>query len=484
VSDVHLRELERRWAATRAIADEVALVSARLRAGTITRERLELAAYCANAAAVEILGPTSRGDPSQDGWLRTLKRFGNEAVLRHDVTWLGCFLPLWDELSPADPHCGDLVAAVEDFVACPCPLHAAAAGRLAVVPSRHLDLERAITACHEHNRLHKPYECVHPVHLVLDTARTLAQIAAGVPDVAPILETGSVLRFGLRYRRPGERPDLAPHGPVVDDLAAWALGHDDALRARVAARAAMREAAEGCTTPPLVPSAEAAAALRAAEARAKVRPGDLPTLVDLVHRSEQAGWTHDGRPISELRAALAEVGGTHEQDRRLAALLTPLGGRAVPLALEALERHRGRAAFLVLELLGPRAAAAVPVLLELLGHADGSVRIRAGQVLAAIGKAAVSPLRLRLPELSHPGGAVFALLALAEGPWTVEGPLLHAFNQNDEATWSLLFELPRPGALAPAAPALRALVQSPLCAPAVRARCEVLLHELEGQGLR
>lgn len=476
MSDVHVRELERRWSATRAVADEVALVAARLRAGTITRERLELAASCANAAAVEVLGG-GRGDPTDRRWSLGLVRFGVDVVLRHDVAWVGQHLPHWQAVRPDDPVCAELVAAIEDHVTCPCPQHVAAVARARTRPVRDLDEQAELDACADQSW--STIHCPHPHHRVLSCARSLGALIAGDPEHVALLPTLGSFAQPLASLRPPPGHDVAdPRALAIGELVSWALGHDDALLARVTERAALRESAEGCTVPRLEPSPEAAAALRAAEARAKVRPGDLPTLVDLVHRSELAGWTLDGRPISELRATLADARGTVDQDRRLAALLRPLGPRAVPLALEAIRRHDSRAAFFLLEALGTRAAAAVPAMLELLGHTDGFVRVRAGQVLAAIGKPAVSPLRLRLPELSHPGGAVFALLALGEGPWTVEGPLLHAFNQNDEATWSLLFELQRPGALAPAAPALRALAQSPLTTAAVRARCEALFREL------
>lgn len=86
MSDQRLRELERRFEVTRDVADEAALLAARLRAGALARERLELAAYLGHAAARSALGdaaPAGKHVP-MDAWagavqadpegLRTLAR--------------------------------------------------------------------------------------------------------------------------------------------------------------------------------------------------------------------------------------------------------------------------------------------------------------------------------------------------------------------------------------------------------------------------
>ena len=51
MSDTRLRDAERRALASGSVQDQAALLVARLRAGTLTRERLELAAYCSHPAA-------------------------------------------------------------------------------------------------------------------------------------------------------------------------------------------------------------------------------------------------------------------------------------------------------------------------------------------------------------------------------------------------------------------------------------------------
>jgi hypothetical protein len=68
VSDLRLREAQRR-ASTGGVADEAALIVERLRVGTLTRERLELAAFCGHAAAQAALGWPGDGQVwSARGW--------------------------------------------------------------------------------------------------------------------------------------------------------------------------------------------------------------------------------------------------------------------------------------------------------------------------------------------------------------------------------------------------------------------------------
>lgn len=52
MADERLRELERRWRETGAPGDEAAFLLERVRAGTLAREKLELAAWCGHAAAL------------------------------------------------------------------------------------------------------------------------------------------------------------------------------------------------------------------------------------------------------------------------------------------------------------------------------------------------------------------------------------------------------------------------------------------------
>ena len=68
--DTRLEELVRVWRASGRLADEVALLRERVRAGALDRERLRLAAYCGHVAANAALEqPLDRTDAWRD-WVR------------------------------------------------------------------------------------------------------------------------------------------------------------------------------------------------------------------------------------------------------------------------------------------------------------------------------------------------------------------------------------------------------------------------------
>lgn len=83
MSDHTLSSLRRRARQTGSVEDDSALLVARLRAGTLTRERLELAAYCGDEAARAVLDwpkgvaawCTTYGDPTFTAWLSGLSRW-------------------------------------------------------------------------------------------------------------------------------------------------------------------------------------------------------------------------------------------------------------------------------------------------------------------------------------------------------------------------------------------------------------------------
>lgn len=65
MSDERLRQLERRWKETGSAEDEAVFLLARVRAGELTRERLELAAFCGSPGALRA-APQVVEKPSED----------------------------------------------------------------------------------------------------------------------------------------------------------------------------------------------------------------------------------------------------------------------------------------------------------------------------------------------------------------------------------------------------------------------------------
>tara|TARA_R110002072_G_scaffold47901_1_gene131238 strand:- start:2189 stop:2989 length:801 start_codon:yes stop_codon:yes gene_type:complete len=84
MSDEKLRELERRWKETGAVEDEAAFLLERVRAGELTQERLELAAYCRHegATAATSQPPYSGGPKEHDRWLRGLLKWGHRPLVK------------------------------------------------------------------------------------------------------------------------------------------------------------------------------------------------------------------------------------------------------------------------------------------------------------------------------------------------------------------------------------------------------------------
>jgi hypothetical protein len=80
MSDAKLRDLERRWKETGSVEDEAAYLLERVRVGDLTRERLELAAYCGHEGAMSAIGSQlDSGAPTV--WMVGLARWGSGPIL-------------------------------------------------------------------------------------------------------------------------------------------------------------------------------------------------------------------------------------------------------------------------------------------------------------------------------------------------------------------------------------------------------------------
>lgn len=123
MTDQRLRQLAREASAFHTPEAEAALLRARLRAGSLTYERLELAAYCGHHGARAALGPSNRlpgpgaivgGHPdapwwdAPDAWVLSdfvvgLSRWGPEVLARGSIAAARTALPVWEADLPA--HC-------------------------------------------------------------------------------------------------------------------------------------------------------------------------------------------------------------------------------------------------------------------------------------------------------------------------------------------------------------------------------------------
>lgn len=134
MTDANLRELERRFRTSGNVEDEAAWLRARLQAGEVSQERLQLAAqleHLASIALVQSLGKPDNVDCSEIvgliRWSRRIAEFGLSA-------WVAALLPLADD----DAICweqtrhrpsADLQApstateAAREWLGCPCDTH-------------------------------------------------------------------------------------------------------------------------------------------------------------------------------------------------------------------------------------------------------------------------------------------------------------------------------------------------------------------------
>lgn len=79
MSDQRLRELDRPGVVA-SFSDRVHRLNARLRAGRVARDRVELAAWCSSETALAVLG--QEPPPMGEDWWTGLRRFGGEVCAR------------------------------------------------------------------------------------------------------------------------------------------------------------------------------------------------------------------------------------------------------------------------------------------------------------------------------------------------------------------------------------------------------------------
>jgi len=105
VSDERLREAERRWKESGSVVDEARYLQERVRVGNLTKERLELAAYCGHEGASRLC--TTVNPPADlKEWLFGLTRFSIPTSTLQRAS-AACALRVLATMSPADkshPH--------------------------------------------------------------------------------------------------------------------------------------------------------------------------------------------------------------------------------------------------------------------------------------------------------------------------------------------------------------------------------------------
>jgi len=254
MSDERLRELERRWRESGAVADEAAWLAERVRVGEPSRERVELAAYLEHPAArviegdaltavavaelqAEVVSLRPRVPPDDPGsfaepfkeWAVSLLAWGPEACVRALLGPMHEYVPAWESA----PILHDLVSprrameALENWCLCPCPAHAE------VLRALDSGLEEAFDEAVEY-RGGLPGTGValvgyHACRIVFGEARSRPHLMRQASEWA--YGEFEIKACGQRF--PPRAPDWSPLRTLVTaELLPWALGRHDPLRER------------------------------------------------------------------------------------------------------------------------------------------------------------------------------------------------------------------------------------------------------------
>ena len=207
MSDEHLRELERRWRETGSVEDEAAWLGARVKAGDLDPEKLEVLEHLGREGArlaLASLVTQPSGDPvdflEAGSALRVkcLRGWPHEAALR-------LLAATWGQMEAArDSSEGRAgLLALEEWLSCPCQEHA--------------------EAVEQQGRF--------GISLSPESWDLAIQIATLLADVPWTVEGGRPTELTRKAVWDGLRAELVP----------WLLGYSDPVRERVQAR--QREAA-------------------------------------------------------------------------------------------------------------------------------------------------------------------------------------------------------------------------------------------------
>lgn len=265
MADEELRQLFRRWKETGACADEAAYLSARVRAGELTLERLELAAWlgCEGATAVVSPDDAELSEVALASKRAPIPRKGSADPSRA----LGRYAQVWDDGLAKSPEASKRALigmgwAAEAFLrtfdesnSTPREvLEAAEQALLHPGEEQTQDLAAALAALHlELGDPPPSQKRADRLFYALEVLRQAGAVVTGQAELSPAEDdrTWSAARgmgpvhwgldglqkaLGSGYRG-AERAVKA----VIDEVRPWALGHGDPLRERVAHREARPE---------------------------------------------------------------------------------------------------------------------------------------------------------------------------------------------------------------------------------------------------
>lgn len=243
MSDAELREQERRWKESNLPADEASYLLARVRAGELSPQRLELAARLDHPAARIALGsmapalfdPDSEQDPFED----------DEAAVRAAIAAARFVLP------PKSAEARHALAAAEAWARCPCAAHAEAAHSSALVAQSQVPFAIRVREAEGGSGLVAAYRAAthasdpgtsrRPSRTAIDAAlhalrvKAIGPVATWVSGTAEELmgafQRGEDLLEAMHDAFVGGAPDAPARlrGVIRDEVVPWCLGYGDPL---------------------------------------------------------------------------------------------------------------------------------------------------------------------------------------------------------------------------------------------------------------
>lgn len=237
MTDEGLRALERRWSETGAVADEAAYLGACVRTGSLTREQLDLAAYCGHEAALLAGGAPAPEVADEllalladDGrrqlevrfhhglrwWALGLRRFGPAAWANAIAAALTLQVEARPGVTPDDlAFVRELDVGLVEWGACPCAAHLESLrARLETRPVNDLDRHLGLDAVHA---LEAPLE---PARFgpfePLARARSIGRAVAIAGGLARLIEADGAWAVLLH--------DCGPRGLPAAGVLASAMG--------------------------------------------------------------------------------------------------------------------------------------------------------------------------------------------------------------------------------------------------------------------
>jgi len=210
MGDQGLRQRERLASALGSTEDESAWLKERLRSGSLTREQLELAAFCGDLAAGHLAPDSFRpGPPGTEigirEWAEELEAWGPEVLIRAASASLRMANDYWLEVSPEDTRLADALLCAERW----------ALGSQVFQATRELAARAATEAYYD-------YDLFDLQHLAW-AAVLLARVPDDLEEACSLAcDAADDALIGVPER-------------IAEELIAWALSSTDMMRARLEA---------------------------------------------------------------------------------------------------------------------------------------------------------------------------------------------------------------------------------------------------------